>query len=687
MDRTTYWWDSDDTFELVSKLQPYERSNMQAWGNNPVIQSQFRNSLIYFSNVIAPSNWDTSLIFKGKQGELIQMLVPISRSLVRQIVGIVTKQDLYFRCLVNPGEGDMSDYGQPNIMETARLGNALCKDIVKTQHLDLKNADAIENGIVTGMSFMYVRWRTDKGPIHVKDAEGTQHFKGDLAISVPTVWDVNFDPRIPDPKDWQWVQVREIHNRWDLIAQFPGMKEEILALPSVRKSQASFSIQGPQCPSDDDSVYIWNAYHDLTPALPKGRFIAYGSPTCVLYDDDNHYGELPVKVSRPEAIPGTGLGYPFYSNLVPLQEMYDTCISSIATNNAAFGVQNIITPRGSGINTQAILGMNFISYTPMPGVPNGGKPEALQLTQSAPETYKFTEMLKGLMMEISQVNSALRGDPPPQVSSGTAIATLTATAYETINATAKSSRQMLHEVMLCAINCYRRFASVERTLGTSTGGQSVTTSFTGKDLDPIKGIDLQEVNPLMQTLSGRMEIANNLMQQGLVTNIKGYFGVMEGAPPEEMYKSELSQEDLVNRENDALIKNEKVVPLNIDDHAYHIMMHSIPLNDPKVRLNAELAGRFLAHIEEHNRLAHEMDPFFAGMVATGKMPGGGPPIPMGMPPADGPGAPAIIKANGADGGPPPGQPGAQQPGSEMNPGQPAGTAKPAMDLVKQIGAR
>lgn len=677
--RNEYWWGQEDQFKLVSQLSPVQDSN-NAWANNPVCMSWFRNTLIYYSNLIAPSNWDTSLVFKGKQGELIQMLVPMSRSLIRQIVGIVTKQDLYFRVLCNPSDVP-HDYNGPNIMETARLGNALCKDVVKNQYLDLKYADSIENGMVHGMSFMYVRWRTDKGAIHTKDQMGIQHFKGDLCITVPTVWDVSFDHNIPDPKDWQWVQVREIMNRWDLIAQFPQMEQQLKALPSIRQSQGWFNLQASRSPSDDDLVYIWNAYHIPSPALPEGRYIAYGSADCVLYDNVNHYGELPVYVNRPESIPNCGLGYPFYSNLLPLQEMFDTCLSSIATNNSAFGVQNIIAPRGAGINTQAILGMNFINYTPQPGMPNGGKPEPLQLTQSSPETYKFSDMLKALMMEISQVNSALRGDPPPQVSSGTAIATLTATAYETINSTAKSSRQMLHEVMLGAINCYRRFASVERSLSTGDlGGQSVTTKFVGSDLDPIKSVDLQEVNPLMQTLSGRMEIADKVLQQGLVTNLKGYFAVMEGAPPEELYKNELSQEDLVNRENEALIKGEPVATLNIDDHAYHIMMHSIPLNDPKVRLNQGLAGRFLQHIAEHNDAARAIDPFFAAMVMTGKMPEGGPPPPpmMGPPPGEGgppgPGGPPGVQASPQGGGPPAA-------------GAPANVAKPAMDqLSRAAGA-
>lgn len=634
--RDEYWWKEEDPFILVSKLQPFNDFGNAAYANNPIYQTWFRNQLLYFSNIIQPSQYDTSLVFKGKQGELIQVLVPISRSLIRQMIGIITKQKLNFRCVADASMG--------NIMDTMRLGNAVTRDIVKRQHLDLKYAQAVENELITGMGHLYVRWRTDKGEYFARDPNGVSHFKGDVRISVPNVWDVSFDQTIPDPKDWYWVQVREIHNRWDLIAQRPDLRDEILALPSVRNSQGWFNIQASRSPSDEDLCYIWNAYHIPTPSLPEGRYVAYGSPTCVLFNGPNFYKRLPVYTSVSESVPQSSLGYPFYSNLLPLQEIFDSVISANATNTNMFAVQSVIAPRGSGINPSNIMGMNFLQYTPQPNLPGGGKPEPLQLTASAPESFKFMDQLKSLMQDLSLVNSALRGEPPPQVSSGTAIATLTATALEQINSTAKSSRDMLKTAMLGAIECYQRFASVPRTIAMAGAGlQSSSLTFQGKDLDPIRDIDLQEVNPLMQTLSGRVEIADKVLQQGLVTNLKGYFAVLEGAQPDELYKNELSQDDLVNRENEAIAQGQPVKVLNIDDHAYHIMMHSIPLNDPKVRLSA-VAEAYLAHILEHYEEANKQDPKFAAMVQTGKMPEGGmqPPMPMdqsimpGMPMPGGP---------------------------------------------------
>lgn len=627
--RSTYWMGFENEGDDVVKTVETYNNYGQAWSNNPMYQTFYRNMAIYYSTIIEPSSWDTGLIFTGKQGELIKMMVPQAMSLTRQIVGIVCKQKLAFNCV--------ADSKAQDVVEVTRLGNALCKSVVEQQKLDLTYEFAVEQSMLTGLLILYTHWRTDKGKRHAVDEKGVQHFKGDVEICAPTVWDLLFDHRIEDPRAWNWVQVRVIRNRWDLIAQHPELKEELLALPSVRSAQGRFMYAADMSPSDEDNVYVYNLYHKPTPALPEGRYIAYGDNKTILYDGPNFYGELPVYVGRSQPIPQSGFAYPFFSQLVPIQEIFDTCVSAIATNNATFAVQNVAVPRGAGINVQQILGMNFFSYTPQAGVPNGGKPEPIQLTQSSPETYKFLEYLEKYLRDLSSINSALRGDPPSQVSAGTAIATLTATALETVLQGAKSSRIALKSAMMGALNCYRRFASVERELPiTGITGQESMKSFTGEDLDPIKDITINEANPMMQTLTGRIETAREVVNLGLVTNVKGYFAVLEGAESSELYKKELSEEDLVNRENEDLLTGNEVVVLSGDDHPYHMMMHYTLLNHSKVRLESDLAARVMAHIVEHYEVSQNTDPNFLAMIRTGKMPeimpppmGGGAPPPPG----------------------------------------------------------
>lgn len=673
----TYWFADPDVEDVVEQFIQFDDPNVQ-WATNPMLPVWYRGFFTYYSTVIKPQTWESGLVFKGKQGELIEVLVPMAKSLVQQLIDTATKQKLAWMV--------MADSTAMNVQETARLGSALCKQISREQKIDLKWAQSLENEMITGLGFLYVKWRTDKGPIWSMvpsnqarnetaiemvggnvpgfddgdtsemddtDSVATEKvrgasvidppvadqkvplFMGDVEITCPTVHDILFDPNICDPDDWQWVRVREIHNKWDLVAQFPDLKQELLRLPSVRTSLAGSYSTGAFSPTDNDMVYIYAIYHKPTPALPKGRIVVYGDISTIMFDGDNFYGELPVYVSRGKAIPLSGYGDPFFANLIACQEMLDTTVSAVCTNNATFAVQNVMHPRGSGIQVEQILGMNFFAYTPE-NIPGGGKPEALQLTSSAPETYKLMEIMEGFLQDLSRVNSALRGNPPTGVTSGTAIATLSATAIESVEAIVKASKINLKRAMMGALNCYRRFGSVSREVQISgIGDQAMTKKFLGRDLDPIRSVELQEVNPLMQTQAGRIEISKDLMAQGLITNMKAYFQVLNGAPVETIYEDELSEADLVSRENESMLRGEPVKMINTDDHAYHIRMHAKALNDPKIRMNDAITAPFLAHIEEHLNAARMMDPILMGIIATGKMPDPSLMMPAPMPPAGG----------------------------------------------------
>lgn len=224
--------------------------------------------------------------------------------------------------------------------------------------------------------------------------------------------------------------------------------------------------------------------------------------------------------------------------------------------------------------------------------------------------------------------------------------------------------------MMHAINAYRQFAKIEQMVRiVGKNFQSFSKNFVGKDLDPIKAIKITLQNPLTQTLSGRSDIAEKLMQGGMIKTTQDYLSIIEGAPLNQLYETELSENDLVQSENEALLEGSQVVALATDDHAVHIRKHAGLLNDPTVRLQNQRVQAILDHIEEHKNLAQQTDPFLTAMVRTGKQPEGGPPPPPG------------------GGGPPPPPPG-QAPGAgAQDAGMPTGpehkSAAPAPDLVRR----
>lgn len=666
-----YWMLEKDPARVVEKFDGFNAAGT-TWSTNPLLQAWVRNSIAYYSQVLDPAAWDTSIVYTGEQGELIKMIVPQARAMVRQLVSISTKQKLNFNAI--------SETSAENAMAATKLANALLAEMICNQDLDRKYELAMEQAIVMGASYLQTTWRTDKGEDFARNDDGTLLYTGGCEIANRSVWDVFYDFGISHWDDLDWVQIRTIKNRYSLIAQHPDLEDAIRKLPSIREWRGPFRVDYAVV-NYDDYVYAYELYHKPTPAIPGGRMLFYSTKDAVYHDGKNVYGCIPVEQIKPESVMNTGWGCPLFSSLLPAQEMYDTMVSSIATNNSAFAVQNIAVPRGAAISVQDIKGMNFFSYTPMQGVPGGGKPEAIQLTQTAPETFKFAEILKDNMQEMSMINAALRGEPPAQVSSGAAIATLTSTALEAITSYSKSGMRALEKTAMHYINSYMKFAKVPqmaRIVGKNY--ESYSRDFIGTDLDPIKSVRITESNPLMQTLSGRMEVSDKLLQTGMIKDMQSYFAILEGAPPRELYSDECSEDDLIRKENDALQNGDtNVMALNSDDHPYHIFKHKQLLNDPKVRQNGTYVQDVLNHILMHYQLMKTQDPVLAGIMQTGKMPQGGipqPPPPGGAMPSAGPAA-----APGG-GGPRPPIPPAPVETKEPPTALPA---RPAEDLLGRVG--
>lgn len=626
------------------------------WGiysTSPFRTAWVRNTLAYYSPVLHPGSWDTSLIFEGLQGELVRMYTPQARTMTRQMVTLVTKNPLSLKA--------MAEVMNNNIMDTMKLGNAVAAQIVETQRLDHKKKQLTECAIVSGIAFLYTRMRTDRGDKEpILDADGAIVYDGAIDMTVHTPFDVYYDSTIPVWDDVPWVEVRTVKSRWDLIAQHPELTDEILALPSMA-TVSGVRTWFERITQNEDMVFCYEMYVRPCAAIPKGRMIMYSGEKCIYYDGHNEYGCIPIEPMIPEQVMGSTLGYPQFTNLMACQEMFDNSISAQATNLSAFAVQNIAVPRSANVNVQEIGGMRFTFYTPQ-NIPGGGKPEAMNLMSSSPENYKFADFMENQMMKMINLNGALRGAPPSGASSGVAIATLSANAIEFTTSLQEAMNDCIGRSIKHALNCLVTFGSnTERyVMMSGTNDQLISKPYKGSDLKSVAGIRIAMQNPLMQTIAGRLEISEKLLQ--MPRDLWGdYVSILEGQPLANLTKDELSEDDLIEAENEEMSKGNPVPSLITDDHAKHIKKHAAALNDPRIRLQGQFNQVFLEHIQEHYRLAMEQDPMLTAMIRTGKMPEGG------------------IQP------PPPQQQLGQAPGGDQVEDMPAlPTAKPADDLLEGV---
>jgi hypothetical protein len=601
------YWLHKDSEEAVNHLSDYH-TKWTLWNQSPIRQAWVRNYLAYFSAIINPASWDTSQVYEGVQGELTKIYTPKARALIRQLITLISRQRMAFQAQAQSTGSD--------VMADVKLANGILDQIIDQQRMNLKGEDLLELAMVMGGAFTKTCWRTDKGSPYIVD-NGKIIYTGEAEVSVHSVLDVFYEINYRDWDELTWCEVRTTKNRYDLIAQHPDLEDEILSIPSI------WQVQGPNYWFDrtarsDELISVYEMYALPTPALPEGRMMMYSDEKTVYHDGPNIYKAIPIEPLMPEKVQGTLLGYPKISDIMASQEMLDNSLSAIATNQSQFAVQSVTAPRGSNINVQELNGMRFLSYTPQQA-PGGGKPEPLQLSATAPETFKFSDLLDKNMSDLSGIHPILRGHSA-NITSGTMVATLTANAIEFLDSISKSYHTCLEKTMLHAVNCYKNFANIPQKLSVQgKNGQVYNKDFLGKDIENISGVKILVSNPVMQSIGGRLEIAEKLLQMPKEL-WPDYVSILEGKPLEDMTKGAVSQDDLIFLENEALTEGKIVPVLATDNHGAHVKAHSTLLNDPEIRVNGDRIEEILNHISEHVRLAEEVDPKLTQMIMTGQTP-------------------------------------------------------------------
>jgi hypothetical protein len=194
--------------------------------------------------------------------------------------------------------------------------------------------------------------------------------------------------------------------------------------------------------------------------------------------------------------------------------MLDHEMSVVSTNHQAFGVQSVLVPKGADIGVEDVAkGLNFITYTPQ-GADGGGKPEPLQLTATPPEIMQFADKLEQWLEIVSKMSATLRGSPPPNVTSGEMAATVSANALEFLSSASKAVTIGVEKLMNFSIQWYQKFADVEQIVNLVGKGEiSSVKEFKSQDVQAIKRIKIRTQSPMMNTVAGRLQFADGLLQR------------------------------------------------------------------------------------------------------------------------------------------------------------------------------
>lgn len=563
--------------------------------------------------------------FGGEQGELAQIAVNHLRNIARNMLVMITatRPSLQARA---------TNIDYKSVVQT-KLANGLLDYYLREKRLETYLKTACEYAIVLGSGYIKMEWNATSGNIYdyseaefdPETGEPTKEaipiYEGDVSFENLSPFDVVFDDNVETVSDNIWVLCRTFKNKYDIIAKYPEYKDKIEALPTktdlntINISQTAFG--------ETELIPIYEFYHKRTESIPEGRYLMFLDDNVVLVDTAMPYRNLPIYRMSASDILGTPYGYSPLFDLLPVQEAVNSLYSSILTNQSTFAVQNIFVKRGSDVSFESISGgLNIIEANE--------KPEPLQLTSTPPEVFNFLQMLVKDMEVISGVNSVARGNPESSLKSGTALALVQSMALQFMSGLQQSYVQLIEDVGTGMINMLRDFASVPRVaMIAGKNNRSYMKEFNGDDLSNVNRVIVDIGNPLSKTTAGKVQMAEQMLQMGLIKRPDEYFMVMETGKLDDMTDDIVREELSIKAENEKLVDNEPVIAVYTDNHLSHILEHKNILSDPELRFDKELVERVYNHINEHVNLLRTVDP--ALLTLMGQQPlgpaAGSPPAP------------------------------------------------------------
>lgn len=566
-------------------------------------------------------NASHEISFTGDYGEFSALASNHYRNIADLMVTMIINSRISYKARA-------SNTDSKSLIQT-ELANGLLDYYVRQKRIEKYVHEAVRQAVVLGSGYVKIEWNATTGDIYDYHPDtGAPIYEGDIEISNLEPQDVLFDPNKSNNAKHSWVLTRSWKNKYDVIAKFPEFREQIINLPT-KSSYIQFKQNFDffrQVESDDIAVYEF--YHLPTESMPEGRYMMFFSPETVVLDLPMPYRRLPVLRIVPSEIIGTPFGTTPMFDLLPLQEAYNSLFSTVFTNQITFGVQHIFVPRGADISLSALAdGLNIIE-----GNPGQGKPEPLNLTQTPAEIFNFLQMIKKEMETISGMNSVVRGDPESSLRTGAALALVQSMALQYISRLQSQYVMLLEDLGMFIIELLRDFAAVPRVaiIAGESNESYVRREFNSDDLSTIDRVIVDIGNPVSVTTAGKLQMASELIQYGIIKTPEDYFSVLNTGQLNTMTEDPQRQNSFVKKENEFLLRGQPVPVLMTDAHLYHIRKHKALLDDPEMRdPNNPSVQVILNHILEHVEALRSTDPGLLALLQEQPLPpqGGSQPSP------------------------------------------------------------
>lgn len=617
MQTSDYWVLQDP--ETLGKTLSSKIADLGASEYLSATRLREQRAYLYYYGISPSGVHATSQVLRGGDvGELAVVRINHCRALVNTLVNLITSAKLVWT-----PKAVNEDYASDLQCE---LAASLLEYYWTQQGISEICNRALEEAVLFGESFVLAEWDGNSGETYaaLEDAEVKT---GDVKFSPVAPWDVIREPTKRSFDELDYVIVRRRLNKWTMAAKYPEQAEQVLECPStVNPTGLSY---GRDTTDNDDAEFFY-FYHKKTAAVPNGLegcFLAdgtfLGAPKPAFLD------YFPVIRWFAMEQNSTPFAYTPFFDILGIQELMDSLQTAIASNQTTLGNQLIAFETGSEISPDDVGGGMKALYYPAGAKP----PQAIDLLRTAPEIFAHLKDLQNQQELVMGLNSVVRGEANSGEQSGSALALLSSQALQQSSVIQGHHVRAVEMLGNCLFDLLRQNLSLPRTvslIGKNNAYLVQDSKFTGESFSSIKRIQVLTGNPMQQTTSGRMEIAKDLLQMGIIKSAEEYLDVMDTGRLEPLTKGLKRELDLIRSENEQLQRGENPPVLVLDDHLLHAREHRAVLANPQARKNPGVVNATLQHISEHEQLYYTAPA--STLMLVGQTPPAAPALPPGGPP-------------------------------------------------------
>ncbi len=554
----------------------------------------------------------------GQQGELTSISVNHYRNLLLHLESMTTQQ----RAAFEPRATNTDVKSQAQVI----LATGLLDYYMREKRLERNIKQAVKDCLIFAEGFVAAEWDPTSGEAYGKTETGATIYQGDMKYTNYIPLDVIRDFTKTTANQDDWFILRDFQNKYTLAAKYPDLADEILDDSIDMLEVVSTTTLNKLALEESDNTVVYRLIHKPTPAMPQGRYVTCLDNGTVMMDGPIPYKETHVYRITPDEETGTIFGFTVGYDLLSMQEAIDILYSTAVTNQATFGVQNLLVPKGHDLSTSQMAGgLNVMEYDPVIGPPT-----ALNLTSTAPEIFNFMGMLEHLMETISGVNSVARGNPEASLKSGAALALVQSMAIQFSMNLQQSYAQLVEDLGTGTIHILQDFAAVPRVAAiTGKSNRPLMKEFKGSDLADINRVMVDLGNPMTRTTAGKVNLADALLEKNMIENPDQYIQVVTTGRLEPIIEGKQAELLLIKAENENLADGKPQPVVATDQHAQHILEHKTVLASPEARVDQKILSATLDHIQQHITALQTTDPQLLALIHQQALPPPQQPAPQG----------------------------------------------------------